>query len=55
MHSKHEAREKISQLRYPFSQLIQVPSESVSDAREAMEVDVWRGGGGGGGVSSKKF
>ena len=32
-------REKNSQLRYPFSQLIQVPSVSVSDVREAVEVD----------------
>ena len=45
-------REKISQLRYPSSQLIQVPSVSVSDVREAMEVDV-RGGGGGGGSPLK--
>ena len=44
-------REKISQLRYPFSQMIQGPSVSVSDVREAMEVDV-RGEGG---ISSKTF
>ena len=41
-------REKNSQLRYPFSQLIQVPSVSVSDVREAMEVDAPVEGGGGG-------
>ena len=46
-------REKNSQLRYPFSQLIQVPSVSVSDVREAMEVDAPVEGGGG--VSSKTF
>ena len=44
-------REKNSQLRYPFSQLIQVPSVSVSDVREAMEVDAPVEGG----VSSKTF
>ena len=44
-------REKTSQLRYPFSKMIQVPSVSVSDVTEAMEVDV-RGGGG---ISSKTF
>ena len=47
-------REKNSQLRHPFSQLIQVPSVSVSDVREAMEVDAPVEGGGGG-VSSKTF
>ena len=46
-------REKNSQLRHPFSQLIQVPSVSVSDVREAMEVDAPVEGGGG--VSSKTF
>ena len=45
-------REKNSQLRHPFSQLIQVPSVSVSDVREAMEVDAPVEGGG---VSSKTF
>ena len=39
-------REKNSQLRYPFSQLIQVPSVSESDVREAMEVDAPVEGGG---------
>ena len=41
-------REKNSQLRHPFSQLIQVPSVSVFDVREAMEVDAPVEGGGGG-------
>ena len=51
MHSRHEAKGEKQPIRYPFSQLIQVPS--VSDVTEAMEVDVR--GGGGGGVSSKTF
>ena len=54
MQSRHEAKGEKQPIRYPFSQLIQVPSVSVSDVREAMEVDApveW----GGGGVSSKTF
>ena len=51
MHSRHEAKGEKQPIRYPFSQLIQVPSVSVSDVREAMEVDAPVEGG----VSSKTF
>ena len=46
MHSRHEAKGEKQPIRYPFSQLIQVPSVSVSDVREAMEVDAPVEGGG---------